>query len=150
MSDFRLKTLREQLDSLMEKHVDLTVALEKMDERCRVLEAEADLYRRALGQFTVPIGFLNLTGKPLLVLGAILQAEVATRGMLISSAYDDHEPRPANDNSIKAHVAILRRRLKPFGIEIQNRHSIGYFMPGGSKALLRQMIEDFKHERIPQ
>jgi hypothetical protein len=147
MSDFQVKTLRVQLDRLMEKHVDLTAALEKMDERCRVLEAETDLYRRALGQFTVPIGFLDLAGKPLLILGAILEADVATRGMLIASAYEDHEPRPASDNSIKAHVAALRRRLEPFGIEIQNKHSIGYFMPGGSKALLRQMIEAFKQQR---
>lgn len=72
------------------------------------------------------------------VLRVIASREYATSAM-IHAALDWDKPEPLESRSAQVYVSKLRRKLAPYGIDIKNRHGVGYYIEPEAKEALRRL-----------
>ena len=125
---------------LEERFAALEQANLRLENRCGVLKEEADALRSELGVGLVPAGFLGLSGLEAALLAMLLQGDEVRRSAAYSGLYASRDKK-ARSSVVGAMIARMRGKLQPHGIEIQNIHAHGYRLPGGSKAIIRSLLE---------
>lgn len=106
-----------------------------MDERARIEALEAivealtarneDLERALIGEAVFPIEW-RLTRSEARVLGCLAAREVATKVQLLAALYEQRIDGGPEPKILDVFVCKLRRKLKPFGVEILTRWGTGY------------------------
>jgi two-component system cell cycle response regulator CtrA len=120
--------------------VDVAARLEVVERenellRERIVQLEAML----MGNELPPIEF-GLTGSEGRVFGMLMQRTHATKDALMAALYRDLGKDEAELKIVDVFICKLRRKLKPFGIQIVTRWGNGYEMPAASKQLVREMM----------
>jgi len=129
---------------LEERFTAIEQANLRLEIRCGILEEEADALRRELGVGLVPAGFLGLSGLEAALLAMLLQGDEVRRSAAYSALYASRDKK-ARGSVVGAMISRMREKLKPHGIEIQNIYAHGYRLPGGSKAIIRSLLEQREH-----
>jgi two-component system cell cycle response regulator CtrA len=113
-----MSTLRDQNDELREK--------------VRQLEEVIGL------SFQAPVEF-GLTRREEMVLGTLLRRERLSKEQIMTVMYSDRISVP-DIRILDVYVCRLRKKLKPFEIEIRTMWGIGYALPPASKAIIKQFL----------
>lgn len=112
------------------------VETENEELRERIARLEAELW----GLAPMPVE-LRLTGKEEKVLGCLMQRPEASRDAIMLALYGN---APSGDDEpeikiVDVFVFNVRKKLKPFGIEIGTHWGHGYFLDAKAKAAIRAM-----------
>lgn len=119
-----------------------------VDARLKALEAENDRLRDELDMLRSTFGVepvvwpaeWRLTGKEGSVFGALMARDTCTKNQLMAALYQpgaDHEPEI---KIIDVFVCKLRKKLRPFGIEIETVWGLGYRMGPAAKAAAKAQM----------
>lgn len=112
------------------------------DARAEALQNENDRLRARIEQLEAALGltFLaplewGLTGRQTRLFGALMAREILTKQAAMTALYtdvcDDDEPQI---KIIDVFICHIRRKVKPFGIEIHTVWGTGYRLTPESKA----------------
>lgn len=124
----------------MSTHSDRAMArrLEKLEEEVERLR-EQNAYLSSV--LTPPMKFpfaLRLSPALDTMLRTIAGHDYASEEML-NAALDWDKDEPNGGRVAHVHVSRLRKKLKPFGIDIKNSHGVGYFIEPEAKKALKRM-----------
>lgn len=120
-------TLRDDLVERLEREN------EELRARVKMLEAMAG------ATFESPPEFA-LTQKESVVFGMLLKNTIVRKQTFIEALYF-HKQDEAEIKIVDVFVCKVRRKLKPWKIEISTQWGQGYFMPAESKAIAQAMID---------
>ena len=116
--------------------------------RLEVVERENDELRERIAQLegllgfrtTTPIEF-GLTGCEARVFGALLAREIATKSAIFAAVYANRsECDQAEPKIVDVFVCKMRRKLKPFGVDIKTAWGTGYYLDNETKKRVRAMM----------
>jgi len=117
-----------------------------VDERARIqaLEAENDRLRSEIETLKECLGFnflapleFRLTPQETKMLGRLLKGGLVTKEAFMSILYRDHGKDEAEIKIVDVFICKLRRKLKPFDLEITTMWGQGYLMPLASISKFR-------------
>jgi two-component system cell cycle response regulator CtrA len=122
--------------------VDANARIEALEEeRERLVEQIARL-EHALGlSFIAPVEW-RLTGSEARVVGALIARESLTKDAGMAALYRDFGKDEPEPKILDVFVCKIRKKLKPFGIEILTLWGIGYRLTAESRALLAPLLPD--------
>ncbi|OMG60438.1 hypothetical protein BJP32_03630 [Brevundimonas sp. ZS04] len=106
----------------------------RLEDRIQELE-------EAMGLCVLPPLEWGLTVQQARLFGALLEREVLTKDAAMAALYRDRGDDEPEMKIVDVFVCHIRRKLKPFGIEIGTRWGVGYFMTPANKAEARRQIE---------
>lgn len=104
--------------------------------RARISQLEAVLFG---GRFVPPVE-LRLTGSEAAVVAALYSREHCTKDAIMAALYRNLAKDEAEIKIVDVFICKVRKKLKPFGIEITTIWGQGYAMPAASKAIMRSML----------
>jgi hypothetical protein len=112
-------------------------------ERIQMLEEEIRELRAVISPPGLSDGFLAIgfTRMQSAILAALLGRGTLSRQQLMAVMYpdvDDRYDRPLK--LVDAHLSLLRRRMKPFGLTVDCTWGVGYHLTAESKAGLRVLL----------
>mgnify|MGYP002831762714 FL=1 len=102
--------------------------------RARIDELEHALFR----DVSLPIEW-RLTVQEARVFGVLVTRSLATRTAILAALYDDLGRDQAEAKIADVFVCKIRKKLKPFGIEIHTRWGEGWYLDEDQRESLRQM-----------
>jgi DNA-binding response OmpR family regulator len=116
-------------------------------KRLEAVEMENDMLRERIAQLEAllhgvrapPIEF-RLTGQESLIFGLLLHRSVVTKDMILSTLYRGFGKDEAEAKIADVYICKMRRKLKPFAIEILTHWGRGWEMPAASRLIAREMI----------
>lgn len=112
--------------------MDTDARIEALEAEIERLRDECDRLREALGvTFTAPLQF-RLTGTETKMFGRLLRGGVVTKDAFMAILYRDFAKDEAEIKIVDVFICKLRKKLKPFGLEITTRWGTGYEMPADS------------------
>lgn len=115
--------------------MDADARLEAVEAENERLRDELDALKESVGlHFVAPIEW-RLTGSETKVFGRLLKAGVATKDAIMATLYRDAGKDEAEIKIVDVLVCKLRKKLKPFGLEITTVRGLGYVMPQPTKDL---------------
>lgn len=123
-------TLRDQLVEKLEQEN------EELRHRVRDLEAQLGI------TFSSPPQ-LMLTKQESVVFGLLMKNPLVRKEMAISALYL-HQQDEAEIKIVDVFVCKLRKKLKPWNIQISTQWGQGYFLTPDSKVLARKMLDDMQ------
>ncbi|WP_026784230.1 helix-turn-helix domain-containing protein [Pleomorphomonas koreensis] len=110
------------------------------EENDRLREQIAFL-ERALGlEFMPPVEW-RLTPSEARVFGALCTRELMTRDVAMAVLYRDLAKEEAYEKIVDVYICKMRKKLRPFGIEILNRWGVGYELTPESRAIIAERLE---------
>ena len=112
----------------------LQATIVRLEDRIQGLE-------EAMGLCVLPPLEWGLTVQQARLFGALLEREVLTKDAAMAALYRDRGDDEPEMKIVDVFVCHIRRKLKPFGIEIGTRWGVGYFMTPANKAEARRQIE---------
>jgi two-component system, cell cycle response regulator CtrA len=112
----------------------LAAEIERLRDRIDELEA-------LLGMSLLPPLEWRLTASQARVLGVIHARPYASKDAIMAALYRDGARDEAEIKIVDVMVCHIRRKLKPFGIEIITRWGEGFEMPAASKALVDAALQ---------
>lgn len=112
--------------------IGLKIEVEMLRER--IIELEEAL----TGTTLLPREF-RLTESEARLLGVLMQRADANRDVIMAALYRDIHKDEPDPKIVDIFICNIRKKLKPFGIEILTRWGQGYEMPPGSKQIVRDM-----------
>jgi two-component system cell cycle response regulator CtrA len=121
-------TLRDDLVEQLEKENDALRA------RVKVLEELAGATFESPPQF-------SLTQKESVIFGLLMKNTIVRKQSFIEALYF-HQQDEAEIKIVDVFVCKVRRKLKPWSIEISTQWGQGYFMPAESKAIAQALIDE--------
>lgn len=104
--------------------------------RIEELEDENTMLREALGLTFWGDPTWPLSKSERKLLGVLSRVQVASQERLMTALYADTNDPPA-DKVIMVRITNIRRKLKPYGIEIKNRWGQGYWLTPESREIIR-------------
>lgn len=117
------------------------------DARLEALEAENGRLRDRIQQLEDVMGmsFLppvewRLTGSEGAVVGVLLARECATKDAIMAALYRDTSKDEAEIKIVDVFICKIRKKLKPFGISIETRWGVGYYLTPAAKALIHAAL----------
>jgi two-component system, cell cycle response regulator CtrA len=106
------------------------------------LRNENQALKESLGvNFLAPLQF-RLTAQETKMLGRLLKGGLVTKEAFMATLYRDYWKEEAEIKIVDVYICKLRRKLKPFHMEIETIWGTGYFMPPQSIA---RFNEDWAH-----
>lgn len=120
-------TLRDDYVQALEREND------DLRNRIRVLEEIAGT------SLEVPFEY-GLTRKEAIILGVMLKNDLARKEALMEALYP-HDQDAGDVKILDVWVCHMRRKLKPWGIEIVTVYADGWRLPPASKHIVRSMLE---------
>jgi two-component system cell cycle response regulator CtrA len=121
-----------------------------VDARLDALEDDNDRLRERIAQLEdlmgmnieVPLEW-GLTGHERAVFGVIMARTIATKDAIMAGIYRDTAKEEAEIKIVDVFVCKIRKKLKPFAIDIETVWGVGYRLSAATKAAVRaQMGED--------
>lgn len=127
------------LGDLEKKYMAACAEIAELTERVRQLEAGL---ASTGGQHSVPLEF-HLTGRETKILQALMSRIEVTKEALMMEVYGDryHEDDLPEIKIVDVFVCKIRKKLRPFKIDIETRWGRGYALPPESKALINAMLK---------
>lgn len=123
--------------------------------RLEVVEAENEMLRERIAQLetllcgdAAPPIQLGLTPSEGLVLGLLMQRDVATKDAVMAVLYRNRGRDEAEIKIVDVFICKMRRKLKPCEIEIKTLWGTGYALPAASKAKIKAMIAETRLEEV--
>lgn len=110
---------------------DLRKEVYRLQERVRELE------RALLSDYIPPFPMPRME---LVVLQCLMQHKLCTKLRLNAALY--HRNRTAADDVVHSHISKLRRKLKVYGVVIQQSRYIGYWISDEDKKKVYAITED--------
>lgn len=112
-----------------------------VDARLEAVAAENDRLRARIDQledamgmnFLTPIEW-GLTGSETRVFGVLMARELATKQAIMAALYRDVTKDEAEIKIVDVFICKARKKLKPFGIDIETRWGEGYYLTAAMKA----------------
>ena len=130
----------------------MTELVEQLRDRIATLEEEILQYRENMAQVDTVL-FTIVSRQQLALLLAINKRPMATYSYLdyVSEdhgKYNRYEGEMHQTLRTKVAVWKLRKKLKPYGIEIKTWRGVGYYLDDENKAKLKQLME--KNDALDQ
>lgn len=123
--------------------MDVDARLEALSAENERLRDELDALKSSLGlTFQSPLEW-RLTGSETKVFGRLLRGGLTTKDALMATLYRDGAKDEAEIKIVDVFICKLRKKLKPFGLEILTVWGAGYQMSPASK-------ERFEREWAPR
>lgn len=122
-------------------------ALSRLNRKLReeneaLREQIAYLQAALMGPEELPLEW-GLTKTEQRIVRVCLTRDIATKEAIATALYwDKDEPEDAISN-IRVHLSKIRRKLKPFGIEIKTSWGNGFYVPSG----IRERFQSRRNER---
>lgn len=111
------------------------------DQYVTALETENDVLREKIIELEELIGLrietplmLGLTGQEAKLFGILFKRDLVTKAQGMSALYSDRPNGEAEIKIVDVFVCKMRKKLKPFDIEIETVWGQGYRMTAASKA----------------
>ena len=101
--------------------------MERLQDQVDSLTEEVAFLRRSLGMEAQPPAQWKLTNQEGRVWGRLLLGRVVTHEALMDVLYDIAEAPDLN--IVRVLVHRVRRKIARYGLEIETRHSVGYYLP---------------------
>lgn len=118
---------------------DLVARLEQENE---VLRARVRMLEEMAGaRFEIPPQF-DLKLAEATIFGALLNNQLVSRQNLLTLIYGLHPQDEPEIKIIDVWICKIRRKMKPYGIEIGTIWGKGFFMPTASKAVVNRLLMD--------
>lgn len=115
-----------------ERELALQAVVDRLECRIEILEA-------AMGMGFLPPIEWGLTSSEARVFGALLERELVTIDVAMAVLYRDNAAEEAEEKILDVFICKIRKKLKPFGIEILTRWGVGYQLSGETKKAVRTM-----------
>lgn len=126
----------DEIDVVLAQLDQARSTIEALRSRIEVMEAAL------LGTDPMPL-VLRLTPHESLLLAFLLQREQASKDQILSALYS---LRPDGDEPemkiIDVYVCKIRKKLKPFGLEIVTLRGLGYAVPKVAKDRIRALMDE--------
>lgn len=120
------------------------------DDYVMKLEQENDDLRARVRALESQLGFtfssppqLALSKQESVIFGCLMKNQLVRKEMAMDALYF-HKQDEAEIKIVDVYVCKLRKKLKPWGIEIQTQWGQGYFLPPESKGAARKLLDGFK------
>ena len=123
----------EQVDPVA-REAALQATITRLEDRIVELE-------EAMGLCVLPPLEWGLTVQQARLFGVLLERELLRKDAAMAALYRDRGEDEPEMKIVDVFVCHIRRKLKPFGIEIGTRWGVGYFMTAANKAEARRQIE---------
>ncbi len=120
-------TLRDDYVQALERRI------EELQHRVCVLEEITGL------SLDCPLEF-GLTRSEAVICGLLAKNEMVTKSLMLEALYM-HEQDEAEIKIVDVWICKMRRKLKPFGIEIKTVWGRGFAMPPASRAIITSMLK---------
>lgn len=111
--------------------------------------SEIEALRYQVAEFRAALGLtqqfpreFRLTPHEAKVLGVLLKREIASRDLIYRAIYADDWARDREPKIIEMWLSLLRKKLRPFDITIQNDYGHGWFLSAADKARIKAMSEE--------
>lgn len=118
-----------------------------VDARVEGLEADNERLRDRVAQLEDAMGMRlltpvewRLTSSEMRVFGVLMTREIATKQAIMSALYRADARDEAEIKIVDVFVCKARKKLKPFGVEIETRWGEGYYLTPAMKAFVRDYI----------
>jgi two-component system cell cycle response regulator CtrA len=113
-----------------------------LEAQLQTLQDQNDFLRAELGQNLQFPPMFKLTPCQACVLGVIMARPIAYASMIMSALYADKpdEPESPPDRILAVFIFNVRKKLRPFGIRIENIHGVGYRMAINDKQKLIDLM----------
>lgn len=110
--------------------MDVDARLEALEQENDRLRTELEALKESLGMRWLPPAELRLTGKEGAMLGRLLRGGPVSKNQFLSALYRDEGIFEKPEiKIIDVFICKLRKKLKPFEIEIHTIWGVGYQMP---------------------
>jgi two-component system cell cycle response regulator CtrA len=118
------------------------------EARARLLDAENETLREQNRQLKEEIGLaaqappmFGLTTQEAAIFGVLLANRAPRKSTFMTALYSDGAyDDEAEEKIIDVWICKIRKKLKPFGIEIKTNWGESYEIPGASKARVRELM----------
>lgn len=121
------------------------------EERCRIQENEIGVLRERVATLEaaqgigvdVPIQFC-LTVKETTILGILMKRDIATKPGICSAMYSliNTGEKDIDPKIIDVFVCKMRKKLKPYGIDIGTKWGQGYYLGKKDKAIVLAVLAE--------
>jgi two-component system cell cycle response regulator CtrA len=115
--------------------------------RAKVLETENDELRSRVRQLEEAIGIADepplvfgLTKNESIMFGVMMNNRSPRKETFMPALFSDRIDDAPDIKIVDVWICKMRRKLRPFGIEIKTCWGAGYEMPEASKAIARELI----------
>lgn len=122
---------------MRDEPTDREAALQALVDR---LEGRLEMLERAMGFLILPPLEWGLTGSEARLFGALLEREQLTKEGAMAALYRDAGDDEPEIKIVDVFICKMRKKLKPFGVTIETRWGLGYFMTPEMKAAARAQI----------
>lgn len=119
------------------------------DQYVQTLEAENELLREKIVALEEAMGMrieaplmLGLTSHETKLFGILLKRDVVTKEAAMSALYGDRPNGEAEIKIVDVYICKARKKLKPFGIQIETIWGRGFRMPAASKAQAAALLAE--------
>jgi two-component system cell cycle response regulator CtrA len=118
------------------------------DSYIETLEAENDTLRERIRELEAMLGMsidapleLGLTGTEARMFGLLRKVELASKKSLMTALYWDRIDDAPHEKIVDVMICHLRRKLKPWKIEIETAWGQGYAMQAASKKIANALFD---------
>lgn len=117
---------------------DRSIMLQEENDRLR---EQVSFLERALGlEFMPPLEW-RLTPQEARLFGVLLARDLMTREAAMAALYRGYGNDEPSTKIIDVFVCKIRKKLKPFGIAIENRWGSGYYLTPEARTIARELLE---------
>lgn len=122
-----------------------------MDVDARIEALEAVIARKdeeiarletALGLDFLPPPEWRLTPAEARVFGCLLERELMTKDAAMAALYRDLGKDEPDQKIVDVYVCKIRNKVTPFGVSIETRWGVGYFLSAAVKAAVRERLAE--------
>lgn len=121
--------------------MDVDARLEALEEENERLLARIEQLESLMGMRLIPPIEWRLTGSEARVFGVLMARPLATKDAIMAALYRDSAKEEAEIKIVDVFVCKLRKKVRPFGVNIETRWGEGYFLSQASKAAAQSMLE---------
>lgn len=116
--------------------MDAEARIEALQARNELLQARVEQLEAAMGMDLLPPVEWTLTATEARVLGVLMVRECATKDAIMAALYRDLNRDEAQIKIVDVFVCKIRSKLKRFGVAIQTRWGVGYYLAPETKAAI--------------
>lgn len=122
------------------------------------LEAENDQLRERVRQLEQMLGFhveaplqIGLTQHEASVFGFLLTRELASKEQILTAVYSAYGRDEPEMKIVNVFICKIRKKLKPYGVNIETLWGRGYYIPSAMKARVHELWPStFAETSVPE